>query len=371
MMMPRISANTYLSYGDYGNILGTAPGVMPANLYTVPAQGFADQNLTLMAPIYTGGSLENLVRASTARVRAVVADGHATEADTVERIREAYYRALLGGQLRGVAQARLDAGREIVRTAQALFAAGKGLEASVRRAEAEQADAERMLATVRNAQAKALLDLKALMGVDADQDFSLTDDLAFVPPAGDLTAHLAAARERRPELRAVRERNAAAGAQVRSSRGAQGAQIYATVMTDGFTSRPLGTREGYTVGLVVSLPLLDGGQRRAETAQAQAQQERVIAEARDLELRVATEVREAWLDVETATENYHTARVALLAAQAAYDVTTLRVQNQKGLLVEQLDALAALTQVRGSLAQALYDYADARARLDRAVGRGW
>ena len=38
--------------------------------------------------------------------------------------------------------------------------------------------------------------------------------------------------------------------------------------------------------------------------------------------------------------------VALQAAQSAYDVTALRVQNQKGLLVEELDALAALTQAR-------------------------
>ncbi len=124
-------------------------------------------------------------------------------------------------------------------------------------------------------------------------------------------------------------------------------------MADGFTSHPQGTREGYTVGVVLSLPLMDGGQRRAETAQARARQERAEAEARDLELRVAVEVQQAWLDVQTAAENYRTAQAALQAAQAAYDVTALRVQNQKGLLVEQLDALAALTQARGNVAQAL------------------
>jgi outer membrane protein TolC len=140
-------------------------------------------------------------------------------------------------------------------------------------------------------------------------------------------------------------------------------------MVDGLTSHLTVTREGYSVGLVLSLPLLDGGQRRAELAQAGAREERAGAEESDLELRVANEVEQAWLDVQTAAENYHTAQVALRAAQSAYDVTAVRVQNQKGILVEQLDALAALTQARGNVARSLYDHSLAAARLQRAVGR--
>jgi outer membrane protein TolC len=45
------------------------------------------------------------------------------------------------------------------------------------------------------------------------------------------------------------------------------------------------------------------------------------------------------------------------------------VQNGKAILVEQLDALAALTQARTNVAQALYDHSLAAARLQRAVGR--
>jgi outer membrane protein len=123
------------------------------------------------------------------------------------------------------------------------------------------------------------------------------------------------------------------------------------------------------VGLVISLPLLDGGQRRAETARARAQEERTQAEESDLELRVANEVQQAWLDVQTAAENYNTAQAGVLAAQSAYDVTVLRVQNQKSILLEQLDALAVLTQARANIAQALYDHSVAVARLHRAVGR--
>lgn len=152
-------------------------------------------------------------------------------------------------------------------------------------------------------------------------------------------------------------------------RGSQGPQVYGMAMADGLSSHQLGTREGYSLGLVISLPLIDGGQRRAETAQTRAQEDRVHAELQDLELRVTNEVRQAWLDVQTAAENYHTAEAALVAAQSAYDVTAVRVQNQKGILLEQLDVLAALTQARANISQALYHHSLATARLQRAVGR--
>jgi len=367
--LPQLSANTYLTYGDFSNIFNTAPNVTPVNNIAVPEQGYADQNLTFSVPFYTGGRLENQVRTASERERAAVLDVGGMQAEIAFRIKDAYYRALLAAENVRVAQTRVEAAAELVKTTQALFTAGKGLESSVRRVEAEQADAQRTLTTVRNVQAKALLDLKAAMGVRLDSEIALSDALVFTPPMGDLAAQLADAARLRPELLAARARLSAAGHQIGAVRGSQGPQVYGMAMADGLTSRPSGTREGYSVGLVISLPLLDGGQRRAETAQAHAQAERAQAEERDLELRVANEVQQAWLDVQTAAENYRTALAALQSAQSAYDVTALRMQNQKGILVEQLDALASLTQARGNVAQAQYDHSLAVARLQRAVGR--
>ena len=367
--MPQLSATTYLTYGDFSNIFNTAPNVTPVNNLVVPSQGYADQNLTFTVPFYTSGRLENQVRAASERERAAVLDVGGMQTEIALRIKDAYFRGLLAMENVKVAQTRVDAAAELVKNTQALYTAGKGLESSVRRVEAEQADAQRLLTTARNNQAKALLDLKAAMGIRLDSDVSLADALSFTPPIGDLATALADAARFRPELLSARARVSAAGHQTSAIQGSQGPQIYGMAMADGLTSHPSGTREGYSVGLVISLPLLDGGQRRAETAQAHAQEERAQAEERDLELRIANEVQQAWLDEQTAAENYRTAQIALQAAQSAYDVTALRVQNQKGILVEQLDALAALTQARGNAAQALYDHSLAIARLQRAVGR--
>jgi len=89
MTRPQVSANTYLTVGSMANIFGTSPNVTPVNALSVPANGFADQNLTLMAPIYTGGRLENLVRAASGRERAAGAGIATAQADAALMVKDA------------------------------------------------------------------------------------------------------------------------------------------------------------------------------------------------------------------------------------------------------------------------------------------
>lgn len=369
MTQPQISFNSTFTLGTMNSIFSTAPNVTPVNTLAVTPKAFTDQNLTLMAPIYTGGRLSSLVRATGAEARGAAEDLSETQVETVFTIRVAYYRALLADELVKVAQARLTATEELVRNEEALFQQGKGIAASVRRAEAERADAEREVASARNNAAKALLDLKAAMGVDLASEIRLTDRLEFVPVKMNPDEAIAAALKGRPAVQAARARLAAASAQMAAAKGSLLPQIYGAAMADAFSSKPMGTGTGYTVGVVVSFPLVDAGQRRSEVSGAQGARLRAEAMEHGVELQVANEVRQALLDVATAEENYHSAEAALHAAQAAYDVTALRVQNQKGIQVELLDAITALTRAKANLAQALYDHSAARAALQRALGR--
>lgn len=369
MSKPQLSANSYLAAGSMPNIFSSSPGVMPTSSIVAPGKGFADQNLTLMVPLYTGGKLSNQVKAAAKREDAAKAGIGTARADAALMVKDAYYRVLLAAEMVKVAQARVDAAGALVQQNRQLFEAGKGIQAAVSRAEAEQADAQRMLTSAQNDRAKMLLDLKRAMGVRLDSDISLSDALTFAAPSGDVNGSLNEANKMRPELLAARASLLAAGAAVGAARGSQGPQVYGAAMGDAFGPDDMGRNVGGTVGLVLSFPLLDAGQRRAELGQADAMRKRSEAQLKSTELRVATEVRQAWLDIGTADQNLKTAQAAVQSAQAAYDVAVLRVQSGKAILVEQLDAQAALTQAKTNLAQALYDHSIAVARLQRAVGR--
>jgi outer membrane protein len=368
MRLPQLSINSYLAYGDSANILSTTPGVAPQNsLITLP-HGFADQNVMFMAPIYTAGKLDAVVRGAEAGERAAGQDLEAAQAETALQIRLAFYRSLLAREIVNAASARLDADTASLATVRERFAAGKEIEAAVQRVLAEQADAQRALTSARNDEAKTLLDLSAAMGVDMDAKIVPAGKLEPQSPSGDLAQALASAMQSRPDLRAARLRAKAAEAQVGATRASRQPQVYGAAMADAFGS-PDRSGGGYTAGLIVSVPLLDAGERSAEIAQARAAKDRADAAVRSAELQVQKEVRQSWLDVETAAENYCTAQSALASAQAAYDVASLRVQSEKGILVEELDALAALTQARANVAMALFDNASGLARLQRAEGR--
>lgn len=369
MAGPQLAAHTFLSTGDMMGMLSSAPGVNPGASIMAPPRPSVDQNLSLMAPISTGGRLAGLTRAARHRVRAAEAGVGVERADTALMIRDAYYRALLAAEMVKVARARVEAAAEMERTAQVMFDVGKGIQAAVARARAERADGQRMLALAQNDEAAMLVELTTAMGVQPDSPVALSDTLTEAPAPPDQVVLVAEAMRTRPDLLAARSRMDAARADAAAARGARGPQVYGAAMADAFAPSSMGRNGGYTVGAVVSIPLLDGGQRKAEAEVAQAMVHRAEAQLRAAELRARSDVARAHLEALTARAGLAAAQEALTAAQEACDVALLRVQNQKAIQLELLDAVATLTEARTNRARSLYDGLAAAARLRRAVGR--
>lgn len=360
-----MSANAFATTGSYNSILQSAPRVDPTYSLTVPSGGFLDANLMLMLPLLTGGTLDAMVGSANGLRMAATYDLQEARADASLGADDAYLRALLAGENAAAERARVDLGAEMVNEALLRFQAGKGIESSVRRAQAELAEARRTLATATGEREKALLDLKSTLGVDLDSAVVPSDPLPEPKAARPLATYAEAANAGRPMVLAARARLRAAEADVRAAEGTQRPQLYGVAMADT-TNRTTG--RGATLGLVLSVPVYNGGERRAETARVRAVRDRVAANLRRAELDAQRQVRQAYVDRATADENVLSAEASVESAKSSYEVTALRVDNGKGILVEQLDALQALRRARADLAQARYDRAIADARLRRAAG---
>ena len=126
-------------------------------------------------------------------------------------------------------------------------------------------------------------------------------------------------------------------------------------------------RVGYSLGIIVSLPLADGGQRRADVDAAKARLARAETEEQITQQSVAQDVVSAWLTLQTAAEAARAADVGVTAAAEAYHLADLRYNAGKSVAAERLDALAALTRAQGNSAQATANLVIARARLIRAT----
>lgn len=366
---PQLSANGFYSKSDMPTTLSSAGGVEPNALIMAPDKDYRDFNLSFMVPLYTGGIYSGLVASSIALRSAAMAETTGMEAEVALKVRESYLRAVYLKELVTAFASRVRAAEGMAANAQTRFNAGSGIEATVRRAEAELAEARKDLKMTENDRQKMLLELLAEMGSTMDSMPTLTEKLEFKQPNLNLAQSLVDADKTRGELLSARLQVMAAKGKASSAAGALKPQIYGFAMKDFFSPTDgMGKSSGYSFGITVSLPVFDSGMRRSEVAATKAMVERAQAEADRWKLVVEREVRQAWLDIETASQNYSTALAALKGAESAFEVISIRVETGKSILVEQLDALATLTKARANVAQALFEHEIAVAKLDRAIG---
>ncbi|MEO7719119.1 MAG: TolC family protein [Capsulimonas sp.] len=369
---PTLSATAYGALGDSSNILSSAPGVTPQNLFAVPPRGFADQNLTLMVPISTGGKIRGTIDFAQRQADAASLMTQATQLTIHQNVTEAYTTVLLSHELVSSAQARLDAEEEQVRITGERVTAGRSAPVDLLREQAEEADARQMLLSGQNDEQIAKVNLKAALAMSQDQQIELSDTLDALlaaPPDASLTQQEAIhkAEDQRPEIASALRQFEAAQAAVASAKGAYSPQVYAVAMGDAMAMQG-GGRTGYTIGLSVSLPLMDGGQRRAEVDGAKARVDAAQADVLSIRQQVDKEAAFAWLALQTATARVAATATGVTAAQQGYELAAMRYNAGKSVAAERLDSLSALTRAKSTEAQAKAELIVARARLNTALG---
>ena len=370
---PSLSTTTYGTTGDSSNIFTTSPGVAPQNLLSVPPRGFADQNLMLMIPLYTGGRIAGRIQAGRSQAAAARASLDAARLSLVETVTEAYATVLLRQSLADAAQSRLTAEDEQVRVTQEKVNMGRSAPVDLLREQAEQADARQALLRAQNDAALALVSFKVTLGVSQDSPLTLSntlDGLARQPITlpSDLQEAQRLALAHRPELVAAAQTVEASKAAVKDAQGANAPQVYGVAMGDAMALSQGPSRAGYSIGITASLPLVDGGQRRADVNAAKARLARAEAEEQVVQQQIIQDVSAAWLTLQTAIESNKAALAGATAAREAYRLSDLRYNAGKTVVSERLDALAALTRAQGSLAQTMSDLVGARAALQKADG---
>lgn len=185
--------------------------------------------------------------------------------------------------------------------------------------------------------------------------------------------------ERRPDIAAAERAMAAANARIGVAHAAFFPRLTLTGAL-GFESSELGqlmqwsSRSfllGPLVGSALSLPLWDGGVRKAGVQSAQASYEEAVAEYRETVLTAFREVEDGLVSLRTLAQQRTTQAQAVQAAERARHLS--QVQYREG-MVSYLDVIeadrAALTQ-RLATVQLMGAQAQAMVHLIRALGGGW
>lgn len=406
---PWLSANAFLSGGSNASIVATPPVSQPQMIMGLPRGAFFDANLMLMVPLYTGGRLRAMVRQATALRDASQAELEAQRQEVVLMTRAAYREVLARRAMVDVWQTRLREDQERLRVDRARLEQQQVPAFYVLRDEAELAATQQELTNAQRDVEITLVQLKTIMGISPASRIEVVGPLDFQPSAdlirrltatasaqsGDRSAATPGSREaeaaapiaenaalppdlapllrlaerRRPDLQAATERVSGSAAEAAAIRSSYRPQVNLAAMGDLMKMKGEDPFVGVTFGVVASLPLYNGGQRRARVQTAEAERRRQEADQDRIALQVAQEVSTALLNLRAAEQNVQTSRAALTAAQEDYRVALLRYQSGRSIAVEALDALAARVRAESNVIQALFQYNVAHDQLLRAVGQ--
>ncbi|MFH1386369.1 MAG: TolC family protein [bacterium] len=120
---------------------------------------------------------------------------------------------------------------------------------------------------------------------------------------------------------------------------------------------------------VASWTLFDGLMTHNKIKEASANLAAQTATEEQIKLNIALEVREAFLDLQTAGETIGSAQKAVGFADESLKASSVRYYSGAGTNIEVIDAQVALTQAKINYLQTLFDLVVAKAKINKVVGK--
>jgi outer membrane protein len=330
-------------------------------------------SLQIAQPLYTGGRVGTAL--AIARNVRSIADLQIEEAesDIALQVRNAYFQTVLAGELVGIAQEAFQFADAVLRQVQLFRQQGTASELDLLTAQVERDNLEPNIVEAQNARRLAELNLKRLINLPADQPVALVTPLAPAIAEVDREA-LVAALARRPALRALDETVLAQEGAVRIARAERmpAVGMAGTFAYQAFPASIFGLdtdwRRDWAVSVQASVPIFNGFRTRGQIDQAQA--ELRLAELQRSQVRQGLEIElEAALgDFDAARAQIEARRNTVAQARRVLELAELRFRSGLATQLDISNARLLLEQARVHEAQALFNYVNAMARLERAAG---
>ncbi|MBI3940349.1 MAG: TolC family protein [Acidobacteria bacterium] len=274
------------------------------------------------------------------------------------------------------AHAGVDAVQANVKLAEALLKlardqkdAGTGTAIEVTRAQVQLFNERQRLLVAETERRQAHLQLARAIGLDLEATIELSDVLGY-DPVEAVTAEeaLAVALQSRSDLKAQRQREETARlaySAVRMERlpSLAGFADYGSIGSGINNASP--TR---TFGLLLRIPLFDGGRRDARRVENLTQVEQEQIKTRDLEQQIGLEIRVALESLRSAAEQIKVAQEGMDLSQQELAQARRRYEAGMTSSLEVTDAQTRLERASDNRIAALFGYSLARISLGEAMG---
>jgi len=266
------------------------------------------------------------------------------------------------------AQAQLDTAKALLERTQQQLTFGRAAKIDVNRSQVEVLLDQQRLATLQNDLAKQKINLARLTGLPPNPDFELSNDIPFAPaPPLGVEEAVQQALAQRADLKSAESQVRAAERALAAAR----AERYpsASASADyGTIGNPSNLRPTYTISATLSVPIWNGGRTGADIQQAQAALAQRRAEVEDTRGQIESEVRNAYLDLEAATNQVKVAQENIDLMGETLHQTRQRFEAGVSENIEVVQSQESVTGANLDYIDSVFAHNLAKLSLARALG---
>lgn len=321
------------------------------------------------APIFDYRAISNF-RASREDLKASALSIKNARDLVVQAVGNAYLQIIADSARVAATQAEIDADNAVYINAVHRHDAGTAIGIDVLRSQVELKQRQQTLVAVTNQFEKDKLTVGRVIGLPPGQDFTVADPSPSVPLAAiSLQEALGKAYEHRPDFQAAKARVLAAQFSLRAAK----AERYPTATVSGFYGdEGLGLFSNshgvFNATGAIQFNIFDGGRIKGDILENDAALRNRRNEMENLRGQIDYEVRNALLDLKSASDQVDVARsnqdLANLTLKQSRDRFTAGVTNT----VEVVQAQQAVADANENLISAQFQYNLAKVSLARAMG---
>jgi outer membrane protein TolC len=383
--------------GSYLHVYESARGQAVGSVFNQPNTYTANANLS--QTLFQGGKLVSATRAADEMRQAARFDEREQRAQITLQVQRAYLQALYAGRILELQDTNLTLASRRVAQVEQFERAGQAARYDVLRARVERANIEPLVIQARSGRELALLELKRVLNVPAEQPVALVSRIepaaaaALLASTVDtaLVADRAAVRSAELNLAARRLNIAVAkadylptltvffqtgyqafpgpGQGVPTSGGVLREDLCPAGSVGGRLCQNGGFFSDRQAGLNIAFPLFDGLRVRSNVDLAKAQARLAELQLQQQREAVSLDVARARAELRRSVAVFAARQQNSAEANEAFRLATLRFSRGLSTQLEVSDAQLALLTAESTEARATYDLILARADLARALGR--
>lgn len=329
---------------------------------------------SLIQPVFTGFALLSSYELAKLGFEDSQAAVELEKLDLTLQVKEAYFNVLIAEKSIEVARRELESLESNLEVAQNFYDVGMIPVNDLLKAEVELADARQKLVKARNALEAAHAAFNVVLARPIGAPLRVKDILAYTLGKVDFEDCAAKALKNRPEVQILDISILKAEQQIRLARSENYPEvslIYDYIKEgDGpdVAGGPFHDANRWQATAALEWTFWEWGKTRAKMKEKKSLRKELYKTKEALEEVIRLEVKRAFLELETATENIPTTQKAVTQAEENLRVNEERYKAQVTTMTEVLDAQTLLTRARVNYFQALYDQHLAQAKLERAIG---